>query len=478
MCIRDRSTGWFQSHQAASCMSSTDSGLGSAVQENTAYAPVSNINQVTSDDDIELDCLDEDVSDAEVEAACGDGTVLLGEDGSVAVVKEEGCTWKQACINTFISFVGAGILGLPGAFKSTGIALAVILLVGVAVTAYHSMTLLLSSKHRLLAQGHSNCNTYGDLSFATFGHIGFSVVQTSLLVTQTGFCCSYVIYIVECINALTGSSKNMTALAVVMCVLPLILLRHLKYLTNTSLMANIMNCSAFAVVYVFAGQSLISEGVPELRLVEHTGILHFLGIAVYCYEGIGLVLPLESSMEDKHEFPWVLRSSMLCVTALFLSFGFVGYLAYGEETNSLVTDNLPGGIISDILQIVLAIGLFFTYPIMMFPVSQILDDLLIDLEGSSGFMKQNLVRVVLGAVTGLVARSVPDFGLFISLVGSSCCALLAFVMPAAIHLECHREQMHWRHAASDIGVIVFGVLTAVMGTYLSILDIIAVAHNE
>merc|ERR1712166_1272927 len=101
------------------------------------------------------------------------------------------------------------------------------------------MQLLLGSKHRLLETGQPNCNSYGDIAFITFGRFGFSVVQASLLITQTGFCCSYVIYITEMIDSmLPGTGKNMTAAAVVCCVLPMALLKHLKYLTNSSLMAN------------------------------------------------------------------------------------------------------------------------------------------------------------------------------------------------------------------------------------------------
>eukprot|EP00656_Telonema_subtile_P025757 TRINITY_DN2779_c0_g1_i3.p1 TRINITY_DN2779_c0_g1~~TRINITY_DN2779_c0_g1_i3.p1 ORF type:complete len:331 (-),score=111.06 TRINITY_DN2779_c0_g1_i3:216-1208(-) len=318
------------------------------------------------------------------------------------------------------------------------------------------------------------------LSYITFGRLGFSLVQASLLITQTGFCCSYVIYIVECVDGIFPGPKNLVAVLTVGAVLPMVLLRHLKYLTNSSLMANIMNCSAFAVVYVFSGQSLMDSGVPEdLEVLRGAGFLHFVGIAVYCYEGIGLVLPLEASMEDRSEFGWVLRSSMIAVTVLFLSFGASGYIAYGEETNSLITDNLPTGLVSQSLRVVLAVGLFFTYPIMMFPVSQILDDLCLDMSDPQHppTLKQNMLRVCLVAVTALVARSVPDFGLFISLVGSSCCALLAFVMPAAIHLEVHRDQMQWYYGVRDLLVMLFGVVVAVLGTYISLQEIVNALHE-
>lgn len=456
--------------------------------ESTVYSPVTQaspavddaqpvetqMNPTEEEEEIDLTSLD----DEELDDEAAEGTVMLSEDGSVSIVKEEGATATQAAINTFISFVGAGILGLPGAFKTTGLVLGSCLMGTVALLAYVAMMMLLSSKKLLREQKVDNCNTYGDLSYIAFGRLGFTVVQSALLITQTGFCCSYVIYITEAADQLLHVNKNLVALVVVGCVLPLILLKHLKYLSWTSLMANVMNCSAFGVVYLFDASSMMDHGLPEIHAFNHTGILYFLGVAVYCYEGIGLVLPLEASMEEREAFPWVLKSSMFAVTALFTSFGVVGYMAYGDNTEGLITENLPGGAITQILRVVLAIGLFFTYPIMMFPVSQILDDLAIDMRQGQHPVKQNLIRLLLAVITGIVARSVPDFGLFISLVGSSCCALLAFVMPAAIHLSVHKEQISNSAALVDIVVICFGSMMGILGTYKSVLDIIAAVNGE
>ena len=43
-------------------------------------------------------------------------------------------------------------------------------------------------------------------------------------------------------------------------------------------------------------------------------------------------------------------------------------------------------------------------------------------------------RIALVALTGLIAVSVPKFGLFINLTGSFACTALAFVMPVSLFL--------------------------------------------
>lgn len=57
-----------------------------------------------------------------------------------------------------------------------------------------------------------------------------------------------------------------------------------------------------------------------------------LSVAVYAFEGIGMVLPLESKAKDKKKFGGVLALAMMIISLLYGAFGALGYLAFGEET--------------------------------------------------------------------------------------------------------------------------------------------------
>ena len=47
---------------------------------------------------------------------------------------------------------------------------------------------------------------------------------------------------------------------------------------------------------------------------------YFLGVAAYCFEGTGLVLPLESSCARPSRFPALLVATLLAITLLEVSF--------------------------------------------------------------------------------------------------------------------------------------------------------------
>lgn len=70
----------------------------------------------------------------------------------------------------------------------------------------------------------------------------------------------------------------------------------------------------------------------------------FFGTAIFAFEGIALVLPLQNAMkkpENFSSFYGVLNVGMFFVTGIFISFGAMGYWKYGEATEASLTLNLP-----------------------------------------------------------------------------------------------------------------------------------------
>ena len=68
--------------------------------------------------------------------------------------------------------------------------------------------------------------------------------------------------------------------------------------------------------------------------------------AMFTFEGIGLVLPLENKMRNpKGMRGWsgVLNAAMVFVACLYVAVGFYGYLQFGDDVanKGSVTLNLP-----------------------------------------------------------------------------------------------------------------------------------------
>lgn len=111
-----------------------------------------------------------------------------------------------------------------------------------------------------------------------------------------------------------------------------------------SAIANFCMITGLVICYYYSAQDLpsITERyyiTPDLHRLP----LYF-GTAIFAFEGIALVLPLQNAMRKPQNFSkllGVLNVGMVFVTGIYISFGFMGYWKYGEETEGSLTLNLP-----------------------------------------------------------------------------------------------------------------------------------------
>lgn len=190
-----------------------------------------------------------------------------------------------------------------------------------------------------------------------------------------------------------------------------------------------------------------------------------LGVSVYAFEGIGMVLPLESEIRDKDKFGITLALAMAFISLMFGSFGVLGYFAFGEDTRDIITTNMGSGLLSTFVQLGLCVNLFFSFPLMMNPVYEVVERRVC--EGRYTLWLRWLMVLVLT----FIALLVPNFADFLSLVGSSVCVVLGFVLPALFHWMAHKEDMGWKGWLWDALVVVIGFVIALFGTWSSLVEI-------
>jgi len=440
--------------------------------------------------------------------------------------------------NIFISFIGAGVLGLPYAFKRAGILESIVVMCFVSYFAVKAMLLLIDCKYKVLSviyqyedltedlhnqdqndvavsfsgskpkvrrknsaekikcvNGNNyvalKCNeediddslsqnnnkvkssrlthevNYSDVGFAAFGLTGRAIVEFALLTSQIGFCCAYLIFISENLSAYVPSIDKRQWL--VFMLPPLYILSLVKDLSKFaifSLFAQVSNLFAFTVVYWFDFQHLhLAQVHPKEISIE--GFPYFFSVAIYCFEGAGMILSLEQSLAEdiRYKFRDFFVSTIIGITTLYITFGAAGYLSYGPDTKDIITLNLPndGGFnFSVLVKVCLCISLFFTYPIMLFPVFSILEK---KMSISSTTVISKFMRLSVVLLTGLIVLKVPNFGQLMALVGASCCTLLAFIMPALCHLVLFRREEDNSSKILDYILVVLGVLGAIIGTW-------------
>ncbi|BBN18878.1 solute carrier family 36 (proton-coupled amino acid transporter) [Marchantia polymorpha subsp. ruderalis] len=383
--------------------------------------------------------------------------------------------------NIIISIVGAGVLGLPYTFRTSGWAVSAACVTGSAILSYYCMMHLVKCREQLQKQGHRFVHTYGDLGDAAFGNWGRQFVDVMVLISQSGCCVAYMIFVGRNVaSAFTGDVAQYGLVIALLFPLEVLLawVRSLAGLAPFSIFADVCNVLAMAIVVKDDVRDV--AGLDHIKALTSWSAMPFaMGVAIYCYEGFGMTLTLHSSMKKPEQFGRTLGIAFILITSLYLSFGFIGYLAYGDETQDIITLNLPNDWTTIAVKLGLSVGLFFTFPVMLYPVHEIFERKLLR---SSWFQKHAgspvLETVGCNAVRGLivlgiacVAVMVPGFGVFISLVGSTVCAMLAFVVPALLHMQVFWDSSGPLVRAGDFALIICGVLFSIYGTYTSALQI-------
>ncbi|XP_078163052.1 amino acid transporter AVT3C-like [Carex rostrata] len=373
--------------------------------------------------------------------------------------------------NVFIAIVGAGVLGLPYTFMRTGWAAGVITLLAVSALTFHCMMLLVKTRRRLDAK----ISSFGDLGAAVCGAGGRLSVDLMIVLSQAGFCVGYLIFISNSlahlypletpISSVLFAPKAIYIWALLPFQLGLNSIKTLTLLAPLSIFADVVDLGAMGVVLGQDVSIFLSNQLPVRAFSNPSMLLYGIGVAVYAFEGIGMVLPLEAEAKDKSKFGGTLGLSMFFIAIMYGSFGVLGYLAFGDDTRDIITTNFGGGWLTLVVQLGLCINLFFTMPIMMNPVYEVAERWFCG-KNYCWWLRWGLVLLVC-----MGAMLVPNFADFLSLIGSSVCIVLGFVLPSAFHLKVFGGEMGWGGIAADIAVVMIGTVLAASGTWSSLMAI-------
>ncbi|KAK4401308.1 Amino acid transporter AVT3C [Sesamum angolense] len=406
---------------------------------------------------------------------------LLPAKGNPQILSSQPKTFA----NVFISVVGAGVLGLPYTFMRTGWLTSLIMIFFVAALTYQCMMLLIHTRKKLEDSpvgGFPKITSFGDLGFVVCGSIGRFAVDFMVVLSQAGFCIGYLIFIGDTLALLFRSSFTLPAAGhkimgvsvsaksvyIWTCFpfqLGLNSIPSLTLLAPLSIFADVVDLGAMGLVMV-EDFLVFTKQMPAVEAFGTLSTFFYgLGVAVYSFEGIGMALPLESEMKDKSKFGKILGMTMLFIAVMYAAFGAMGYFAFGGNTRDIITANMGKGMLSTLVKLGLCINLFFTFPLMMNPVYEVFERRF--WEGKYCLW----MRWMLVLAVSLVALFVPNFADFSSLVGSSTCCALGFVLPAMFHYLTFKDEMSWRGASGDFIIIVLGVALAVSGTWYSLSEI-------
>lgn len=162
-------------------------------------------------------------------------------------------------------------------------------------------------------------------------------------------------------------------------------------------------------------------------------------MAVYAFEGIGLVIPVYDITENKKIYPKIVIACIGTCCSVFIIFSIFCITAWGKDLDTpLVTDRLPQGALTYLIKIFFMIMLVFSYPLQMYPVHIIIENMLY-----AGWPKsikrqwsKNLSRSIMVLISCLFTKALGNkLDKFLSILGAVSCTPVAFTFPALFHLK-------------------------------------------
>ena len=142
---------------------------------------------------------------------------------------------------------------------------------------------------------------------------------------------------------------------------------YLDILAPFSAIANLATAISVAIIFSYLIphlQNPVTEDFPKVQSFEKFAL--FFGTAVFSFEGISVVLPLENNAEKPEDFPKVLNAGMVLVTVLYVSMGILGYLTFGDEICGSVTLNLPNETIYASVKILYSFVIFISFAVQFY----------------------------------------------------------------------------------------------------------------
>ncbi|KAK9471783.1 transmembrane amino acid transporter protein-domain-containing protein [Dipodascopsis tothii] len=366
-------------------------------------------------------------------------------------------------------FVGTGVLFLPKAYYNGGMLFSSGILVFVAILTYYCFVLLIDSRMRVNG-------SFGDMGGTLYGNKMRVLILFSIVVSQIGFSAAYTVFTAENLQAFIMAvtkcrvfvpTRYLIFLQMIVFV-PLSMVRNISKLSLSSLIANIF--ILLGLVYVFFSDTrvLVQHGVSDVQAFNRQDWTLFIGTAIFTFEGIGLVIPIQESMKKPQQFYAVIAFVMGIISVVYIAMGVMSYAAFGSHVETVVILNLPQtDKLVNAIQFIYAIAILLSTPLAIFPAIRILENAW--LSSKSGKFdpktkwKKNGFRAALILFMSFVAwGGADDLDKFVALIGSLACIPLTYIYPPMLHYRACAKSV-WMKGL-DAFICVFGFIAMVYTT--------------
>eukprot|EP00035_Acanthoeca_spectabilis_P031672 m.15235 g.15235 ORF g.15235 m.15235 type:complete len:459 (+) comp4890_c0_seq2:336-1712(+) len=397
-----------------------------------------------------------------------DPKIIQSEDNGRSSIPE-------ASFNLINSIVGAGMIGIPFAFKEAGLITGIFLMIMMGVLTDYSLRLLI---HLSEVSGRS---TYQNLVFYYAGRSGFIALSFAQFMFPFFGMCAYsiivgqmypLVFTVMFGDTFLSDRHPVIAIMSLLVMIPLALKRDIAGLARWSLLA-IAGVVFLAFALIIGGTTVEHPKdrgpvptVVEENVVQAIGVMAF---AYVCHHNVFLVY---ESLKDANEARMAKATHLSLGTScvLMLVVGIAGYLPFGAATSANVLDNFP-----EDDKLITAGRVFFgmvvmlTYPIECFVAREVI----VECFFAGGLTLRNHILVTLAICGSVLAIALltNDLGLVFEINGVVCANILAYSLPGFLGAVAFRDKsITDPERYKPVLLLIFGAAVFLIGVVMIVLE--------
>lgn len=336
------------------------------------------------------------------------------------------------------SFVGTGVLFLPRAYLNGGMLFSNIILAFIAALSYYCFILLVGCRLKVPA-------SFGGMGEKIYGPWFKHAINFSLVISQVGFSSAYIVFVAENLRAFvlavtrckTDLNIGVMILIQMIIFLPLSLYRNINQIQKLALAADLFILLGLIYVYFIDVKTIVKQGgISDIENFNPEYWTLLIGTAIFTFEGVGLVIPIQSGMADPKKFPRVMGTVMIIITVVFISAGALSYAAFGSKTKTVILLNMAqDDKLVNAVQFIYSLAILLSTPLQIYPAIEITSQQLFSRTGKYNpwiKWKKNIFRFFMVAICALIAwAGANDLDKFVSLVGSFACIPLVYIYPVS-----------------------------------------------
>ena len=248
------------------------------------------------------------------------------------------------------------------------------------------------------------------------------------------------------VDALCDNTRLITLIAFLISI-PTYFVKDFKYFSNLTMMSTAMVIILVGCITWKAGRALAIRGPAVQAPIDWTKLPNTFSLGAYALEGIGMIIPVKSSMQEQSKF-WNLTLVAVIGVAIFYSVpAVVLSQAFGVATKQVVLNNLiEYSPLIHALSLVYIGCIFMTYTINLFPVYTIMlntkwsrdyigsKDLTANPERPDRIKKVTVIaRLICMVVIFCVSISAPNLVPFLSIGGAVFVATFGYFFPVFLY---------------------------------------------